>query len=203
MLSPSRLIFFKQLAYFGDTSRIDHGEIYRKQQLWLEHNRFVNFTYTEHGNYHSGLGQFAKGEKHHPLDKSLFVVVFLQTFHEHIFLRLSHKPNASTRKHTQQPLFRCYVTHRCDHWKMCLHPPSEKMAYRDCYIKVASSIARTEKFPFSDQRLACKCLSVVVTMATATVTVVSVSVVSANFLFQCTSMKLALQKFYLLIKSTQ
>ncbi|KAL9967948.1 hypothetical protein ACROYT_G026262 [Oculina patagonica] len=26
-------------AYFGDTSRIDQDEIYRKQQLWIEHNR--------------------------------------------------------------------------------------------------------------------------------------------------------------------
>ncbi|KAJ7325376.1 hypothetical protein OS493_029927 [Desmophyllum pertusum] len=36
--------FAWKLAYFGDTSRIDHAEIYRKQELWLEHNRFVNFS---------------------------------------------------------------------------------------------------------------------------------------------------------------
>ncbi|KAJ7344100.1 U1 small nuclear ribonucleoprotein 70 kDa, partial [Desmophyllum pertusum] len=29
--------FAWKLAYFGDTSRIDHAEIYRKQELWLEH----------------------------------------------------------------------------------------------------------------------------------------------------------------------
>jgi len=31
--------FAWKLAYFGDPSRINHFEIHRKQQLWLEHNR--------------------------------------------------------------------------------------------------------------------------------------------------------------------
>ncbi|XP_066029277.1 uncharacterized protein [Pocillopora verrucosa] len=31
--------FAWKLAYFGDPSRIDHDGIYRRQQLWMEHNR--------------------------------------------------------------------------------------------------------------------------------------------------------------------
>jgi len=31
--------FAWKLSYFGDASRINQGEIYRKQQMWLEHNR--------------------------------------------------------------------------------------------------------------------------------------------------------------------
>ena len=36
-----QFILFHQIPYFGDASRIDHADIHRKQQLWMEHNRFV------------------------------------------------------------------------------------------------------------------------------------------------------------------
>ncbi|KAK2570424.1 hypothetical protein P5673_005235 [Acropora cervicornis] len=31
--------FTYKIPYFGDASRIDHADIQRKQQLWMEHNR--------------------------------------------------------------------------------------------------------------------------------------------------------------------
>ncbi|XP_068718793.1 uncharacterized protein [Montipora capricornis] len=31
--------FVYKLPYFGDASRIDHVDVHRKQQLWMEHNR--------------------------------------------------------------------------------------------------------------------------------------------------------------------